>query len=67
MALGTAITVSALAALTVGSRNLAMTLAGSDSHWGATVARAASITSAVTVFVVGAVSFVASFHSTRPF
>jgi ABC-type nickel/cobalt efflux system permease component RcnA len=67
MALGTALTVSTLAALTVGSRNLAVALAGGESRWGTTIARGASIASSATVFVLGVVFFFASLHSMRPF
>jgi len=67
MALGTAITVSALAALSVGSRNLAIYLAGAESHWGSVVARGASFLSSATVFVLGTAFFFASLHNTRPF
>jgi ABC-type nickel/cobalt efflux system permease component RcnA len=67
MALGTALTVSALAAASVGSRNLAIFLAGSESPWGNVVARGASFLSSATVFVLGTAFFFASLHSTRPF
>ncbi|MFA5956557.1 nickel/cobalt transporter [Hyphomicrobium sp.] len=67
MAFGTALTVSALAAISVGSRNLAIALAGAESRWGNFVARSASIVSSAAVFVLGTVFFFASFHDTRPF
>ena len=67
MALGTAITVSILAALTVGSRNLVVRLAGNDSPWGQRLATSASIISSALVFLLGATFFVASLHSARPF
>jgi ABC-type nickel/cobalt efflux system permease component RcnA len=67
MAFGTALTVSALAALSVGSRNLAIALAGAESRWGDMVARSASFVSSAAVFVLGTVFFFASFHDTRPF
>jgi ABC-type nickel/cobalt efflux system permease component RcnA len=67
MAFGTALTVSALAALSVGSRNLAIALAGAESRWGNMVARSASFVSSAAVFVLGTVFFFASFHDTRPF
>lgn len=67
MAFGTALTVSALAALSVGSRNLAIALAGAESRWGTFVAQSASIASSAAVFVLGTVFFFASFHDVRPF
>jgi len=67
MALGTAITVSTLAALTVGSRNLAISLAGGDGRWGAAIARGAGIASSAAVFLLGVAFFFASLHTMRPF
>jgi nickel/cobalt transporter (NicO) family protein len=67
MSLGTAITVSTLAALTVGSRNLAISLAGGDGRCGAAIARGASIASSAAVFVLGVAFFFASLHTMRPF
>ncbi len=67
MAFGTALTVSALAALSVGSRNLAIALAGAESRWGNLVAQSASLVSSTAVFLLGTVFFFASFHDTRPF
>lgn len=67
MAFGTALTVSALAAISVGSRNLAIILAGAESRWGNFVARSASVVSSAAVFVLGTVFFFASFHDVRPF
>ena len=67
MAFGTAITVSTLAALTVGSRNLAISLAGGDGRWGAAIARGAGIASSAAVFLLGVVFFFASLHTMRPF
>ncbi|HML28712.1 MAG TPA: nickel/cobalt transporter [Hyphomicrobium sp.] len=67
MAFGTALTVSGLAALSVGSRNLAIALAGAESRWGNFVARSASILSSAAVFILGTVFFFASFHDVRPF
>lgn len=67
MAFGTALTVSALAAISVGSRNLAIVLAGAESRWGNFVARSASVLSSAVVFVLGTVFFFASFHDVRPF
>jgi ABC-type nickel/cobalt efflux system permease component RcnA len=67
MAFGTALMVSALAALSVGSRKLAIALAGAESRWGNFVAQSASILSSAAVFVLGTVFFFASFHDVRPF
>lgn len=67
MAFGTALTVSALAAVSVGSRNLAIALAGAESRWGTIVARGASFVSSAAVFVLGTAFFFASLHDTRPF
>jgi nickel/cobalt transporter (NicO) family protein len=67
MAFGTALTVSSLAALSVGSRSLAVALAGAESRWGNVVARSASLVSSTAVFVLGTVFFFASLHPTRPF
>ena len=67
MAVGTAITVSALAGVAVGSRNLAIGLAGSGSHWGATISKCAGVASSATVFLLGTALFIASFHNARPF
>jgi ABC-type nickel/cobalt efflux system permease component RcnA len=67
MAFGTAITVSTLAALTVGSRNLAISLAGGDGRWGAAIARGAGIASSAAVFLLGVAFFFASLHTMRPF
>lgn len=61
MALGTAITVSALAALAVGSRELAKRLAGTgSSKWADRVQLAAGIGGASLVLILGALFFVGS-------
>ena len=69
MALGTAITVSALAALAVGSRELAKRIAGSSgtSKWADRVQIAAGLGGASLVLVLGLVFFVASLGSMQPF
>lgn len=67
MALGTAITVSALAALAVGSRQLATRLAGEDSPWGWRIERAAGLGGAVLVTALGAVFFMGSLQPAAPF
>jgi nickel/cobalt transporter (NicO) family protein len=69
MALGTAITVSTLAALAVGSRELAKRLAGSggSSKWADRVQMAAGLGGAGLVFTLGLFFFVASLSSMQPF
>jgi ABC-type nickel/cobalt efflux system permease component RcnA len=68
MAIGTAITVSALAALAVGSRELAMRLGGgAESVWGARVRTAAGIGGAGLVFGLGLVLMIGSLQSTNVF
>ncbi len=69
MALGTAITVSALAALAVGSRELAKRIAGSSgtSKWAERVQIVAGVGGASLVLVLGLVFFVASLGSMQPF
>lgn len=69
MALGTAITVSALATMAVGSRELAKRLAGSagSSKWADRVQLAAGVGGASLVLVLGAAFFWASLGSVQPF
>jgi nickel/cobalt transporter (NicO) family protein len=68
MAIGTAITVSALAALTVYSRDLAARLAGaSDTHWAGRVASFAAIAGSLLVFGLGLSFFIASLRGVGPF
>ena len=68
MALGTAITVSALAALAVGSRELATKLAGgSDGGWSATIATTAGIVGSSLVLLMGIAFFFASLKGPAPF
>jgi nickel/cobalt transporter (NicO) family protein len=69
MALGTAITVSALATLAVGSRELAKRLAGSGGtpKWAEWIQTAAGLGGAGLVLVLGLVFFVASLGSIQPF
>ncbi len=67
MAVGTAITVSALAALAVGSRELATRLAGRDSRWGWRVERAAGVLGALLVLGLGTAFFFASLQPQTPF
>ena len=68
MALGTAITVSVLAASAVGFREVAVRLAGAgSSKWADRVQLAAGLVGASLVLVLGATFFVASLSATRPF
>jgi ABC-type nickel/cobalt efflux system permease component RcnA len=69
MALGTAITVSALAALAVGSRELAKRIAGSggSTKWVDRVQMAAGLGGAGLVMVLGAAFFVGSLAGGQPF
>jgi ABC-type nickel/cobalt efflux system permease component RcnA len=66
MALGTAITVSVLAALAVGSRELAVKLGGGDSKWATGVATAAGLAGSTLVLVMGTVFFIGSLTSPSP-
>lgn len=69
MALGTAITVSALASMAVGSRELAKRLAGSggSSKWVDRVQLAAGLSGASLVLLLGAAFFLASLRTVQPF
>ncbi len=67
MSLGTAITVSILAAAAVGSRNLAARLGGAGSLWAARVQSAAAIGGGFIVMMLGIVLFAASLGPARPF
>lgn len=68
MALGTAITVSALAASAVGFRQLATRLAGGGaSKWADRVQLAAGLGGASLVLLLGAAFFFASLNAARPF
>ena len=69
MALGTAITVSVLATMAVGFRELAKRLAGGNgsSKWADRVQLVAGVGGASLVLVLGAVFFVASLGTVQPF
>lgn len=67
MSLGTAITVSTLAALAVGSRELATRMAGESSRWGWRIERAAGLGGAVLVTALGVVLFMGSLQPALPF
>ena len=62
MALGTAITVSALASLAVGSRELAVRMAGGESRLAGAVATGAGLFGSTLDFLKGAAIYVASLH-----
>jgi ABC-type nickel/cobalt efflux system permease component RcnA len=64
MALGTAITVSILASLAVGSRELARRMAGGEGRLAGAVATGAGLVGSALVFLMGASFFVASLSST---
>lgn len=68
MAIGTAITVSVLAALAVGSRELAMRLAGgAGGGWATAIASGAGILGSSLVLLMGVAFFVASLKGPAPF
>lgn len=67
MALGTAITVSALAAFAVGSRDFAARLPGADSVWAGRVQTATAFAGSFLVFALGTAFFFASLRPVRPF
>lgn len=67
MALGTAMTVSALAVLTLVSKGIATRLLGRNARWLDWTARAFGVTGAVLVFLIGAVLLAGSFGPQRPF
>ncbi len=66
MALGTAITVSALAAMAVGSRNFAERASGPTSVWAHRIHAIAGLAGAALVFGLGSAFFFASMHSAAP-
>jgi len=67
MALGTAITVSALAVLAVASKQLAYKIAGGDGRWTQWIYRATAIGGSTLVMLIGIVLFVGSLGPARPF
>lgn len=66
MALGTAITVSILAAMAVGSRNWAERMSGPGSVWAERVQIGAGVTGAGLVLLLGSAFFIASLHGGSP-
>jgi ABC-type nickel/cobalt efflux system permease component RcnA len=67
MALGTAITVAALATLALGSRELALKLGGANSPWATMVWTTCAIGGATIILLFGLIMFAASLGPTRPF
>ncbi len=67
MALGTAITVSALAALAVGSRELATRLAGENSLWATRFQTSLGVLGSVFLLALGVVFFIGSLNPAAPF
>ena len=67
MALGTAITVAALATFALGSRELALKLGGTNSAWANAVWTTCTIGGAVVIFLFGLLLFLASLGPARPF
>jgi nickel/cobalt transporter (NicO) family protein len=67
MALGTAITVTALATLALGSRELALKLGGTNSTWTNMVWSTCAIGGATIILLFGVLMFTASLGPARPF
>jgi nickel/cobalt exporter len=67
MALGTAITVAALATLALGSRELALKLGGTNSAWASMVWTTCAIGGATIILLFGILMFAASLGPARPF
>jgi nickel/cobalt transporter (NicO) family protein len=67
MAIGTAITVSVLASMAVGSREFAAKYGGSDGRWATRVATAAGLTGSALVFLMGTAFFIGSLQTRAPF
>jgi ABC-type nickel/cobalt efflux system permease component RcnA len=67
MALGTAITVAALATLALGSRELALRLGGANSVWTTAVWTTCAIGGAIIILLFGLIMFAASLGPARPF
>jgi ABC-type nickel/cobalt efflux system permease component RcnA len=67
MALGTAITVSALAAIAISSRELAARFGGEGSGWASGVRRIAGIGGSLAVMILGGLLFIGSLGPTQAF
>jgi nickel/cobalt exporter len=66
MALGTAIMVSILACMAIGSRELAKRFSGENSPWGWRIERAAGLTGSSLILLMGTVFFIGSLQQTAP-
>ncbi len=66
MALGTAITTSALAAFAVGSKELATRYAGEGSRWADHIGTAAGLAGSAAVLLMGTAFFLASLNGPAP-
>lgn len=67
MALGTAITVSVLASMAIGSRKLALAAGSGNERWTEAVWTACAIGGALLVMTMGLLLFLASLGPARPF
>jgi nickel/cobalt transporter (NicO) family protein len=67
MALGTAVTVAALATLALGSRELALKLGGTSARWADAVWTVCAIGGATVILLFGLLLFTASLGPARPF
>jgi nickel/cobalt transporter (NicO) family protein len=67
MAVGTGITVAALATLALGSRELALRLGGANATWANAVWTVCTIGGALVIFLFGLLLFLASLGPARPF
>ena len=67
MALGTAITVSTLAVLAVGSKQLALRIAGDSGNWSGWILNGAALGGSVLVLMLGVTLFIGSLGPARPF
>jgi nickel/cobalt exporter len=67
MALGTAITVAALATLALGSRELVLKLGGASGRWANAVWSICAVGGATIILLFGLILFTASLGPTRPF
>lgn len=67
MSFGTALTVSALAALAVGSRDLAVRWAGQESPWAARLETVIGVAGAVLVILLGTTGFIVALRGPAPF
>jgi nickel/cobalt exporter len=66
MALGTAIMVSLLACMAIGSRELATRFSGESSPWGWRIERAAGLAGSSLILLMGSVFFIGSLQQTAP-